>query len=131
MPSRKYMSRKEIIRVFFIYWLPFLCYVCVIFYLSHQSEPLGGITVPLSDKIIHFFEFFLLVFLAMRAFHQSPWERIRKHFLLVSIIFSFFYAFSDEFHQSFISNRESSIFDFCADSFGIIVGSYIFRNRIV
>ena len=125
------MCRKEVIRIFFLYWIPFLSYVAVIFYLSHHSEPLGGVAVPLNDKIIHFFEFFILVFLAMRAFRKNPWEWIRKHFILVSIIFSFLYAFSDEFHQSFIAHRDSSIFDVCADSFGIIAGAFIFRNRIV
>ncbi len=125
------MYRKEMIHIFFFYWVPLLCYMILIFYLSHQSKPFGGLIVEPADKVLHFIEFFVFSFLALRAFQGSSLSIIRKHFLFISIIFSIFYAFSDEFHQAFVYNRRSSVLDFCADSLGVLVGSYLFRNNVL
>ncbi|MBU1863320.1 MAG: VanZ family protein [Candidatus Omnitrophica bacterium] len=126
---RRSKEVKEGIEAFFLYWMPFFGYLSVIFYISHQSDPAGGFTLPVSDKIIHCIEFLLLPFFTIRAFRRCPAEKIRRNFLLFTIIFSLLYAASDEFHQWFIPNRQCSFFDLIADYFGIGIGAFIFRNN--
>ena len=131
MPAGGVMFRKGISRTFCFYWMPFFCYVALIFYLSHQSDPAGDLDLPISDKILHFFEYFLLIFFTLRAFRRSASERVRKNFILYSILFSLLYALSDELHQWYIPDRECSLLDFIADGVGIGVGTVIFRNRTI
>ena len=46
---------------------------------------------------------------------------------LISIIFCFIYACTDEFHQMFVLNRSPLIGDVLIDTFGAIIGSLMFN----
>ena len=46
---------------------------------------------------------------------------------LISIIFCFIYACSDEFHQSFVLDRSPLIGDVFIDTFGALIGCFMFN----
>ncbi len=74
------------------------------------------------DKFAHGMEFLVLTVLLFRYFifarNSSPAEALRNC-LLVGIA----YAALDELHQRFIPLRECSVYDFMADSAGILLGA--------
>lgn len=39
-----------------------------------------------------------------------------KHYITYSLLFTVFYACTDEFHQLFVENRSGNIIDICIDS---------------
>jgi len=115
-------------------YLPLLLWLVVIF--SFSSVP-GGVKNSSPDfwfyaerKGAHIFEYFVLALLLMNLF--------RKYFsgkmlVVLSGLFSLVYAFSDEFHQSFVFGREGKISDVGIDSMGIILGLsvvWIFLKKI-
>lgn len=74
------------------------------------------------DKVAHGAEFLVLTVLLFRYFifarNSSPAEALR-YCLLIGLA----YAALDELHQRFIPLRECSIYDFMADSLGILLGA--------
>lgn len=72
--------------------------------------------------IAHGCEFAALGFLMLNAFRA-----FRKDFKAVlSILFSFLYAVTDELHQLFVPGRAFQLIDLAVDLTGIIVGTAIF-----
>lgn len=119
------------------HWLPVVIWMAVIFLFSSQpysgamSESyLGDLNVPVR-KCAHMFEYFVLFLLSARAFRQSPrfWC---EHANLLAVLLCIFYAASDEWHQSFVPGRSSSIGDALVDLLGVALafGFTLFRKRI-
>ncbi|MCS6831528.1 MAG: VanZ family protein [Armatimonadota bacterium] len=72
-------------------------------------------------KGAHFTEYFILALLAYRAFrYGEAWRHWRA--LGFSGSFSILYAFTDEFHQVFISSRTPSLRDVGIDALGAMTG---------
>ncbi len=94
--------------------LTFFC--AVIFWFSHQSALPSLHLFPYQDKIVHFGEYAFLGFLAWRCFRHQV-KRTELLFLL-SLVFCSLYGALDEFHQYFIPNRTSDVFDWLADTIG-------------
>ena len=69
-------------------------------------------------KAAHFTEYAILALLAARAFTTSSRERLRNMFFYVTLLLVALYAFSDEFHQSFVATRTGSIYDSLLDIAG-------------
>ena len=75
-------------------------------------------TRTLIRKGAHFTIYLLLgifVFMTLKSYQI-------KHAFLYSILFCFFYACTDEFHQLFINERTARIFDILIDTSGASVG---------
>ena len=84
------------------------------------------------DKVIHFFVYFLLAATTHRAArHQSLFPAIGRHHLIFPVVMTLLYGLSDEFHQAFVPNRNSSLFDLLADVLGgcLYVGVYWVISR--
>jgi VanZ family protein len=47
----------------------------------------------------------------------------------IIILFGFIIGMSDEFYQSFVPGRQSSIFDFMADALGVLIGTMIYLRK--
>ena len=98
------------------YWVPAVLYASLIFFLSHQSNPPGPQVFP--DYAAHFVEYALfgltLTWGATSGFQQPLTS---KSVGVVGVIVVL-YAISDEFHQSFVPNREASLGDVTADVLG-------------
>ena len=85
----------------------------------------------LTRKLAHFSEYALLGILAARAFRNSPNHFIKNRWLLISVGIIVVYALIDEYHQSFVPSRTSSIFDSMIDMTGGLtaLGVISWRNR--
>ncbi len=121
------MKRKIIKWFFLIIWMT------VIFAFSHQANS-GSIThniiadiLPLNQhtieiiniiirKLAHLTEYFILA-IAIHSLLKEYLTNI-KTITILSLIFCIIYATTDEYHQSFITNRTSSPKDVLIDTIG-------------
>ncbi|MFO7807382.1 MAG: VanZ family protein [Candidatus Moraniibacteriota bacterium] len=123
------MSKKTL-KVLFLYYLPLLAWMGVIFYLSSVPGLKTGAIIPVEiifRKLAHLFEYALLSFLFWRVFHNVWGVGVFK-----ASIFSFtatvLYAFTDEFHQYFVENRAGRLQDVALDSLGGLLGVILSKN---
>lgn len=121
-------------RKFFIYWLPVILWVGVIFYLSSRpglASPLPVFYDVFLRKLAHAAEFgilFLLLFRAWRIGHKAGFATVLFWSLVVSVI----YALFDEAHQYFVPLREARLRDVGIDSLGVAfcaLGMIFWENR--
>ena len=112
------------------YWFPFLLWSVLIF--SFSSTP----TVKTSEvhwqdfvikKTAHVIEYFVFSLLLFRALIQSKIKN--KMAILLTVIATFLYGISDEFHQSFTPGREPKIRDVLIDTGGTLL-FFIFLYKI-
>lgn len=137
--------KKIINYLFLVLWL------FLIFYLSHQPGSVSGsisgsliyqtlekifnlfniqtnnlidivsiLHEPLRE-LMHSLEFLILAILFINAIKDSKIKSI----FLVTIMFTFIYAASDEVHQLFVINRSFQYFDILMDMIGSITGALI------
>lgn len=99
----------------FIYWLS-----------SRQSLP-APMWFAHQDKLYHALAYMLMGVLAWRCFRHVVSTPIILG--LWSIAFCSLYGFSDEWHQSFVPGRDSSIEDWGADTVGAIIGVILLGMR--
>jgi VanZ family protein len=130
------------VRVFLRYWLPVCLWMVVIFRasgdsgsFSHSSRIIGplvrfffpGISdAGLHDVIFavrkgaHLTEYAILAVLLYRAIGRDRWTKspgsVRTIFRVLLVVA--LYAASDEWHQSFVPNREASVVDVLIDTVG-------------
>src|SRR5262245_30546013 len=102
---------------FLFYWLPFLIYSGLILGLSSQSHIPGQDVAP--DKLEHFFEYGLFALLFSRALTSGVLFSISGKQLWRVLLVGALFGATDEFYQSFIPHRTSSIYDWFADMAGI------------
>ncbi|HVO32731.1 MAG TPA: VanZ family protein [Elusimicrobiota bacterium] len=104
-------------RRFLALWLPVVVWAAFIFRLS--GIPYLRITQAWWDiiarKCAHVFVFAVLARLIARAVTGStfwPWKRI----FTVSLVLTFLYACSDEYHQTFVPGRVGCLHDVLIDT---------------
>ncbi|MCD6150148.1 MAG: VanZ family protein [Deltaproteobacteria bacterium] len=107
------------------YVLPLAAYCALIFYLSSQADVDLPSIIPQSDKLLHLAEYAVLGFLAYRFFQRLLPEKSAVFVVMVAFLFALIYGLSDEFHQSFVSGRDSSCFDILADGAGGYLGARV------
>lgn len=73
-------------------------------------------------ELMHFLEYLVLGLLVINMLKQNS---IKDNVILISIMFSFIYAASDEIHQIFIPGRTCEYLDILLDTLGSILGSII------
>lgn len=71
----------------------------------------------LGRKMAHITEYFLLTLLTARLLKVTKY----KNKILLTFIYPFLFAVSDEFHQTFIPGRSGQITDIFVDSIGICI----------
>jgi VanZ family protein len=77
-------------------------------------------------KLAHATEYGLLTILWINTFSFS---RFRSKKMILSIILTFLYACSDEWHETFVPGRVGSLIDvFLPDSLGILLGLILFTR---
>lgn len=108
--------------------LPWLLYSGLIFILSsHPLDRLSRITILGWDKVIHMIEFGIYAILSRIALDAFDKKYITIDKLLLAFIITALYGFSDEFHQSFVMGRTSSIYDWYADIIGATIFLFIYK----
>ena len=99
-------------------WTPAALWASVLFYLSSRPSMPGGWSIPLPDKVLHLGAYF--VFGAALAWAGRAKKGAWTHGALIFIGVAF--AFSDEWHQSFVPGRHPSGWDLLADVIGVGLG---------
>lgn len=107
---------------FLRYWLPVIAWAGLIFFLSSIPQLSSGLGLAdlILRKLAHMMEFGLLAYLIYRAFRQT-WQLKQFDLLAWSVILSFVYAGTDEYHQLFVPGRECHFSDVLIDGLGILV----------
>ncbi len=75
------------------------------------------------DKAAHAALYAGFGFILFAALRNSPYQSLRNHAFIFTIIIGTAYGASDEFHQSFVPGRTMSVWDLLADSIGLALGS--------
>ena len=104
-------------------WLPAFLWALLIFFQSANPAPPGADLAP--DYILHFLAYGILSVALLHGFAGGPgalWSgRYAFRALLFSFLLSALYGFSDEWHQSFVPQRNASWADIAADLLGALV----------
>jgi VanZ family protein len=79
----------------------------------------------LIRKAGHLTEYAIFASLAARAFRNSGNQFLRRNWFWLSLLLAIGYSLSDEFHQSFVPSRTSSIYDCMIDTVGALIGLVI------
>ncbi len=103
-----------------------------IFYISSIPGSKGAPLIPFVAETYHFSVFFLfgffLFFLIKGEKEASPF------YLITALAITLIYAFSDEFHQSFVPFRSPDLFDIFLDLIGasisILIAGFISKKSI-
>ena len=124
------MQERDATRRTFWFWLPVCAYAGLIFFLSslsHPEELAPSVFEFLGDKMLHAIEYGILGVLCYRAFRYAagPWGA--RYALGLAIFLATLYGLSDEIHQSFVADRESSGWDLLADFAGAVVATVGWR----
>jgi VanZ family protein len=108
---------------FATYVLPVILYCALIFFISSlPAPPAPDFGFDFSDKINHTGAYGIMMLLAFRASRWLMPESSVGQQIVRSLLFTLLYGASDEFHQSFVPNRECELFDWLADALGGILG---------
>jgi VanZ family protein len=97
-----------------VWWIATFVLIAVIFYFSSRPGSEVGLPAP-WDKVAHFCSYALLGFFASRA-SGSTW---------VGWGIAATYGALDEWHQSVVPLRDSSIWDWLADALGGLLGAWM------
>ncbi len=116
----------------FEFWFPPLIWGFLIFLSSSRpSVVVSKIYWPdfFVKKTAHMIEYGILFTLFYRALRNSLKKKELLKLALFAFLLTFFYAISDEYHQTFFSGRTGPLRDFIIDSFILSPPSYkLFRN---
>ncbi len=107
-------------------WLPVVLWAAVIFWFSAQSAPPDlGPQFAFKRKYEHMAGYAMLGFLVMRALRKGHALPLPKTAALTIVLVAG-YAASDEWHQSFVPNRQPLVSDVVIDTVGgsIAVAAY-------
>lgn len=113
--------------------LPVILWALLIF----VASSIPNITLPdlkfiPSDKAVHLVIYLILCALLYRALvFQGKFRGLSKWSLLWCVLLTILYGASDEFHQSFVPNRDASVFDLMADGLGALLFLFfmLLKNR--
>jgi VanZ family protein len=104
-----------------------------IFFASSLSEP--PMPSNVSDVSLHSASYFGLTLLLIRALSANQWRRVSVVTLAVACALAVTYGITDEWHQSFVPNRQAHWSDVVADASGavaaaIVVGAWGIIRRL-
>ena len=106
-----------------IVWMVIIFFLSTNYLSSERTTAKIDTTIPFRD-LAHLFVYFVLGFLASGAVNLNfNW----KHKLLISLLFCIFYAFTDELHQYFETERRFGLIDIATDSVGACVGILFYK----
>ena len=120
---------KNIKKIFV--WALLFFWMGVMFYLSNQPDlksPFESSIYFVLRKSAHITEYAVLTFLVWRALIVHHDRRDVK-FLIIAIVFSFLFAISDEYHQTFIHGRSGNPRDVMIDSIGVVIMAALIRRE--
>ena len=93
--------------------------------ISIRSKGVSGFIEFFIRKAAHLTEYACLGFLLLRAFYATTILK-RKVAVIITLLISFIYACSDEFHQMITPHRTPLFTDVMLDSLGVFIGMLLF-----
>lgn len=133
LKSQMEKLRKDIFLNLVSLYAPPILWMTLIFYLSSQSsfpvedENVGYWVDFAVKKIAHLVVYAILFWFIFRAARN---HLSFKKALIFSFVLTVLYAISDEYHQTFVSDREGTARDVLIDSLAaLLCGLYVFKNR--
>lgn len=96
--------------------LPAILYLAFTWLASAQTA--DSFPPVVNDKIVHVGEYGLLALLLVFAFTGFDAAKVGAGSLLAVFFLSVSWGILDEYHQSFVATRESSLLDLAADGAG-------------
>jgi VanZ family protein len=118
--------KRRFFVLFMGFWLPVLAYVSIIFALSSQPYLQPPLTFVNGDKVAHLCEYLVLGLLLVRALRATLRVSRPLFAAMIAIGLVVIVGVSDEFLQSFIPGRQSSVFDVLADVLGGAVAQFVY-----
>jgi len=106
-------------------WLPVAAWCALVFTLSSFPLRVDVDRVPGGDKTGHLVEYAVLGFLLARALRISRPSLGGAGIAALACLLGAAYGASDEFHQSFVPDRTSSLWDLAADGTGALLGALL------
>lgn len=103
---------------FVTHWLPVLLYLAMIFMLSSQPHLAPPLHFSNADKLFHLMEYGGLGVLLARLIGALRGGPFRVGVALVALAVGSAVGATDECYQSIVPGRQSSVFDWMADTSG-------------
>ena len=110
------------------HWIPAVLWGAFIFFMSSRPN-LAVASFPFSDKIAHFVVYFILGYFVSKGLAGDPGLLNKKKFVF-SVLIILAYAFSDEFHQTFVPGRTAELGDLLSDFAGGVAGALIYGYKL-
>ena len=114
-------------------WAPVIFYMAFIFFMSSFSFHFAlfqKVEKSNTDKLVHVVEYSVLGLLLARALcrHTFFLDSARRVFW-AALLIGALYGATDEFHQRFVPERDSSAVDLMADSVGAALGAWVWTKK--
>lgn len=113
------ITAESNIRATVIFWFATIGYMSLIFYLSSMNDGLPDLPSNF-DKVVHAAIYIPLASLLYFSLNRSG---ITRFLFIGAFLLAGIYGITDEFHQSFVPGRDSSVGDIAADFAGAFLGS--------
>lgn len=104
-----------------------LVYAWVIFAASSQDTSFVPIP-PHVDKLIHCVEFGLLCFMTCWSLSSARVGSKEIYKIILAMGVTSLYGMSDEFHQFFTPHRSVDVFDWLADTAGVVAAGFLWQT---
>jgi len=105
-------------------WALVLAYMGVLFGFSSVQNPPAVPGEP-SDKLIHGLLYAGLGGVSLRAVVDRRWDRVSARRVIDAVLIAVAYGGFDEFHQSFVTGRQSDFADLSADTAGAAAAAVV------
>jgi len=122
---------KNKMKKYLHYQFPWQFLMLIIFIQSSIGKiEMPDIEFEMADKVIHFIVFGILGLLTARGMKNTYNTNIQNNFVLLSISLSIIYGALDEIHQYFVPGRHATVWDWVADTLGVIFFVWIYYRII-
>ena len=101
------------------WWGPVLVYMIFIFLMS--ANPIPEVFGGTPDYVWHVGGYFVLTLLAVRAFTKGLAHEPTNISVFAAFVLTILYGISDEWHQGYVSGRDSSLVDLVANGVGALL----------
>ena len=108
------------------YWLPAFLYMGMIQFLGSRKELNVPMIFPNADKVVHMLEYGGFGALLARSIRASSRVPVPVRTALIAVGAGFCVGALDEFVQSFVPGRTSSMNDLLADVTGLLLAQFVF-----
>lgn len=115
------MNSEQKIISFIQFQLPAIAWGFFIYVASSIPQSKLPELVTYTDKVVHAGVFSILCWLLHIAFSHQKNYTLKRHGLMIAVVFVFLYGVSDEYHQLFTPGRSSDPYDVLADVSGAVI----------